>query len=108
MCRLHELGFRVAIDDFGTGYSSLSLLADIPADVIKIDKGFLDQNMSGRKLSLLNEIGRMIRIMKKDIIVEGVETPEQERVLLNGGFTHGQGYLCNQPLPIGEFERLYL
>ncbi len=105
---LHEKGFRVAIDDFGTGYSSLSMLADMPADVIKIDKSFLNQDMSDRKLSLLNEIGRMVRILKKDIIIEGVETMEQEKALLNGGFTQGQGYLCNQPLPIGEFERLYL
>lgn len=108
MNRLHEMGFRVTIDDFGTGYSSLSMLADMPADVIKIDKSFLQQDMSGRKLSLLNEIGRMVRILKKEIIIEGVETKEQERVLLNGGFTHGQGYLCNRPVPIGEFERLYL
>ena len=106
--RLHEMGFRVDIDDFGTGYSSLSILADISADVIKIDKSFLDKNMCGQKLSLLNEIGRMVRILNKDIIVEGIETPEQESVLLKGGFTHGQGYLCNCPLPIGEFERMYL
>lgn len=108
MKRLHEMGFRVAIDDFGTGYSSLSILADISADVIKIDKSFLDKNICGTKLSLLNEIGRMIRILKKDIIIEGVETADQERVLLNGGFVHGQGYLCNCPVPIGEFEKLYL
>ena len=38
MNRLHEMGFRVAIDDFGTGYSSLSVLADMPADVIKLTK----------------------------------------------------------------------
>lgn len=108
MNRLHEMGFRTAIDDFGTGYSSLSVLADIPADVIKIDKSFLNKNLSGTKLSLLNEVGRMVRILQKDVIVEGVETADQERVLINGGFIHGQGYLCNCPLPIGEFERLYL
>jgi EAL domain-containing protein (putative c-di-GMP-specific phosphodiesterase class I) len=108
MDRLHEMGFRVAIDDFGTGYSSLSVLGDIPADVIKIDKSFLDNHMSDQKLSLLYEIGRMVRIMKKDIIVEGVETEEQEKVLLEGGFTCAQGYLCNKPLPLTQFEDLYL
>lgn len=107
MDRLHEIGFRVAIDDFGTGYSSLSVLADMPADVIKIDKSFID-DMSGQKLELLYEIGRMVRILQKDIIIEGVETQEQELLLYEGGFTCGQGYLCNCPVPIGEFERLYL
>lgn len=108
MKQLHEMGFRVAIDDFGTGYSSLSILADITADVIKIDKSFLDDNVGGSKQSLLCEIGRMIRALKKEVIVEGVETPEQEEALLHDGFACGQGYLCNRPLPIGEFERMYL
>jgi EAL domain-containing protein (putative c-di-GMP-specific phosphodiesterase class I) len=106
--RLHEMGFRVAIDDFGTGYSSLAVLGDIQADVIKIDKSFLDNHMSDQKLSLLYEIGRMMTIMKKEVIVEGVETEEQENILLEGGFTCAQGYLCNKPIPIGEFEELYL
>jgi diguanylate cyclase (GGDEF)-like protein len=106
--RLHEMGFRVAVDDFGTGYSSLSVMGDIPADVIKIDKSFLDNHMSDQKLSLLYEIGRMVRIMKKDVIVEGVETEEQEKILLEGGFDCAQGYLCNKPIPLEEFENLYL
>lgn len=108
MKRLHEIGFRVAIDDFGTGYSSLSVLADMPADVIKIDKSFINKDMTEQKKNLLYEIGRMVKILHKDIIIEGVETEEQEKFLKEGGFTCGQGYLCNCPIPIGDFERLYL
>jgi EAL domain-containing protein (putative c-di-GMP-specific phosphodiesterase class I) len=59
-------------------------------------------------MSLLYEIGRMVKILNKDIIIEGVETQEQEQFLKEGGFTCGQGYLCNKPIPIGQFERLYL
>ena len=44
----------------------------------------------------------------KDIIIEGVETEEQEQFLKEGGFTCGQGYLCNCPVPIGDFEKMYL
>lgn len=106
--KLHEMGFRVAIDDFGTGYSSLSVLADVPADVIKIDKTFINRNMTDSRLILLYEIGRMVKIMGKDIIIEGVETEEQETFLSNGGFRCGQGYLCNPPIPVGEFEKAYL
>ena len=106
--RLHEMGFRVSIDDFGTGYSSLSVLADMPADVVKIDKSFINKDMNGKKMDILYEIGRMVKILQKDIIIEGVETEEQEKLLINGGFTCGQGYLCNKPIPIGEFEKLYL
>lgn len=109
MNRLHEMGFRVAIDDFGTGYSSLAVLADLPADVVKIDKSFISEdNLTVNKLAMLYEIGRMVKILKKDIIIEGVETEDQEALLRRGGFTCGQGYLCNKPISIGEFENLYL
>ncbi len=109
MDRLHEMGFRVAIDDFGTGYSSLAVLADLPADVVKIDKSFISEdNLTVNKLAMLYEIGRMVKILKKDIIIEGVETEDQEALLIKGGFTCGQGYLCNRPVPVGEFENLYL
>ena len=109
MNRLHEMGFRVAIDDFGTGYSSLAILADLPADVVKIDKSFISEdNLTVNKLAMLYEIGRMVKILKKDIIIEGVETEDQEALLCRGGFTCGQGYLCNKPISIGEFENLYL
>jgi EAL domain-containing protein (putative c-di-GMP-specific phosphodiesterase class I) len=37
-----------------------------------------------------------------------VETEEQEQFLKEGGFTCGQGYLCNCPVPIGDFEKMYL
>ena len=105
---LKALGPRIALDDFGTGYSSLSVLADMPADVIKIDKSFINKGMTEQKKNLLYEIGRMVKILHKDIIIEGVETEEQEQFLKEGGFTCGQGYLCNCPVPIGDFEKMYL
>ena len=102
------MGFRIAIDDFGTGYSSLSMLADMPSDVIKIDKSFINVGMTDQKLKLLCEIGRMVKILGKEIIIEGVETKEQEQFLIDGGFACGQGFLCNRPVSLGEFEKLYL
>ena len=105
--KLHEIGFRVAIDDFGTGYSSLSALMDIPADVIKMDKSFIDSGFEGKRRDLIVEIGELVRISGKEIIFEGVETEEQERLLIDCGYRNGQGYLCNRPITISEFEKLY-
>ena len=105
--RLHAIGFRVAIDDFGTGYSSLSALMDIPADVIKMDKSFIDNGFEGKRRDLIMEIGELVRISGKEIIFEGVETEAQEKLLIDCGYHNGQGYLCNRPITISEFEKLY-
>jgi diguanylate cyclase (GGDEF)-like protein len=107
MERLHAMGFRLAIDDFGTGYSSLSVLMEIPADVIKMDKSFLEHGIEGKRRELIIEIGKLIRIAGKEAIFEGIETEEQEKLLIECGFQNGQGYLCNRPIMISEFEKLY-
>lgn len=105
---LRERGYRVAIDDFGTGYSSLSVLMDTPADVIKIDKSFIDKELTDRQISFITEIGRIINIAEKESIFEGVETEEQRELLIKCGYENGQGYLCNEPIPIEAFEELYM
>lgn len=106
--KLRSMGFRVAIDDFGTGYSSLSVLTNIPADVIKIDKSFLEKEMSEQNADILKCIGELVKISGREIIFEGVETVEQERFLKECGFEYAQGYLCNRPLTVSEFEKMYL
>ena len=106
--KLRETGFSIAIDDFGTGYSSLSVLTDIPVDVVKMDKSFIDKADSKKQRELITEIGKLIQIAGKDVIFEGIETAEQRDFLSTSGFSHGQGYLCNKPLPADEFKKIYL
>ncbi len=105
---LRDMGFRIAIDDFGTGYSSLSVLTDIPVDVVKMDKSFIDKADSKKQRDLIAEIGKLIQIAGKDVIFEGIETVEQREFLSTSGFSLGQGYLCNKPIPIEEFEKMYV
>lgn len=105
---LRDFGFRIAIDDFGTGYSSLSVLTDMPADVVKMDKSFIDGELNNKKKDLLVEIGKLVAIAEKEIIYEGIETKEQAQFLIDCGAKYGQGFLCNRPVQLGEFENLYL
>ncbi|MFH5881741.1 EAL domain-containing protein [Liberiplasma polymorphum] len=92
-----ENGFMIALDDFGREYSALSVLENVPYDVIKIDAVFTANihNLQSR------EIVRMIRnislISNKEMIAEGVETPEQSDALKSLGCTLHQGYLYHHP-----------
>lgn len=96
---LRSLGVKVAIDDFGTGYSSLAYLQNLPADVIKLDKSFIDQ-LHGNPgddvvarwaIQLISDLG-------VDILAEGIETPTQEATLLALGYDLAQGYRYGKPM----------
>ena len=99
--KLKEKGFKISIDDFGTGYSSLSMLQQIPVDVIKIDKSFVDQTK-------MLEI--MILIAKKmdlETVAEGVETNEQVQILKKLEVDLLQGFYYSKPLEKTEFEKYW-
>jgi diguanylate cyclase (GGDEF)-like protein len=106
---LHEKGITVEIDDFGKGSSSLSMLKDIPADVLKIDMGFLrETEQQVRSKIILESVVNMAKRLETDVIVEGVETDRQKQGLREMGCLMYQGFLFSRPVPVDEFERLYL
>jgi diguanylate cyclase (GGDEF)-like protein/PAS domain S-box-containing protein len=107
MSILKDNGIRFSLDDFGTGYSSLQYLKRLPLDQLKIDQSFvrdLASNESDR--SLVSTIIAMAHNLKLNVIAEGVETEEQQQILLHKGCTHYQGYLYSKPVPLDEFEAL--
>src|SRR6185437_3977569 len=80
---LREMGIRIAIDDFGTGYSSLSYLRQVPVDVLKIDKSFVDTVATSRQQHALVEgIVTLAHTLGLQVVVEGIEQA-QERELLH-------------------------
>ncbi|SEO61403.1 diguanylate cyclase (GGDEF) domain-containing protein [Trujillonella endophytica] len=100
---LRRLGVRIAIDDFGTGYSSLSYLRRLPADIIKIDRSFVqDLDSGGRSTTLVASIIELARSLHLEVVAEGVETPEQRAVLGELACSHAQGYLFGRPQPAVE------
>ena len=104
LARLRDRGLRVAIDDFGTGYSSLAYLADLPVDVLKIDKAFVDQVTGGE--SLVPAILAMAEKLRLTTVAEGVEHAAQAEWLAAANCTLGQGFLWSRPVPLDEAKAL--
>ena len=110
---LNELknnGFRISMDDFGTGYSSMALLKDMPLDIIKIDKSFIDGIATGepnnKDMLMTQDILTMARHLGIKSLAEGVETFEQKEYLREWGCHYIQGYYYSKPIPITGYEYL--
>lgn len=102
---LRRSGIRVAIDDFGTGYSSLSRLAELPVDMLKIDRSFVSQlTTSGAGRTVTETIIALGKAFEMTTVAEGVETPEQFEMLANLGCDQSQGYLHSRPLSATDLE----
>jgi len=97
LTKVQALGASVAIDDFGTGYSSLAYLRRLPVNTIKIDRSFIIEiDQDARKL--LFSIVTMARGLGFHIVAEGVETHQQQDLLLALGVDYLQGYLFSKPI----------
>lgn len=104
--QLKNYGFSYSIDDFGSGYSSLNILKDLPFDVIKLDKVFLDPSENvKRSEEIIESIIKMAKHLGMKTVAEGVETEEQLSFLRNHGCDMIQGYIFSKPVPVDEFEK---
>jgi diguanylate cyclase (GGDEF)-like protein len=105
---LKEVGVQLAIDDFGTGFSSLGYLKQIPADTLKIDKGFIDGLGSNPEDSaIVAAIIAFARGVGMSTTAEGVEQAEQLAHLRQLGADRVQGYYFSRPLPADQIEALF-
>jgi diguanylate cyclase (GGDEF)-like protein len=97
--QIKQLGVFIAIDDFGTGHSSLSRLRDMPAEVLKIDRSFVDGLSSEPgDTAIVSSILSLAYAMGKHTIAEGVEKREQAAMLLRMGCEVAQGYFFSRPV----------
>ena len=104
---LRELGVRIAIDDFGTGFSSHGQLRHLPADVIKIDRSFLQGIEHDPKDAAITEnLVRLAHALGVVTVAEGIETDGQLARLRELGCDLGQGFLFARPLPAADMTDL--
>ena len=109
LSEIKSLGVKVALDDFGTGYSSLNHIREMPIDVIKIDRCFIEHlgedDFSDAFVKMVNELANTIGVK---VCVEGVETKLQLDVASDMKVSMIQGYYFGKPMKIAEFEEKYL
>lgn len=96
-CR--DLGVSIALDDFGTGYASLSYLKKLPLDTLKIDQSFVKKLLSDHEdKSIVTCIVALSKAFGYNLVAEGIESQELEKVLIGMGCYHGQGYYIAKPM----------
>lgn len=96
-CR--NLGVSIALDDFGTGYASLSYLKKLPLDTLKIDQSFVKKLLSDQEdKSIVTCIVALSKAFGYNLVAEGIESQELEKVLIGMGCYHGQGYYIAKPM----------
>ena len=104
---IRELGPKIALDDFGTGYSSLNYIKQLPFDIIKVDKTFIDDITEDEYAqAFIKLIVELSATIGTKIVVEGVEDKSQLDILRELGVDFIQGYYYGKPEPAYEFERL--
>ncbi len=106
--RLKSLGIRLAFDDFGTGYTSLSHLRQMPVDILKVDRQFVDaiDTAEGRRfLRSIVELGRSVGV---SLVAEGIERLDQIPRLIDADVLSGQGYVLARPMSTAAIGPLLL
>ncbi len=106
MRQIKMAGFGLSMDDFGSGYSSLNLLREMPVDVLKLDKGFLDDcsgDDSSREKRIITHVISMAKDLEIIVLAEGVETAQQKEFLKESHCDMIQGYYYAKPMPTDQF-----
>ena len=100
---LRAMRVRVAFDDFGTGQSALSWLHQLPLDVVKIDKSFVDRLPACvGEPPVVAPLARLSQVLGLGVVAEGVETRAQQHELVAMGVRHAQGWLYAKAMPLEQ------
>ncbi len=109
LLEIKELGIRIALDDFGTGYSSLNYVKDLPFDVIKIDRSFIQDIVTDPGcVAFLRMLKDLADNLDVNLCIEGVETMEQYEILKEMDMLLIQGFFFERPIKAKDFRKKYV
>lgn len=103
--KLTENGFTVSLDDFGTGYSNLMRIAQLPLNIVKLDRAFVLMEESGGNHIIIKNLIRMLKDMNLRVLVEGIETKEMVESFTQMGVDEIQGFYYSRPLTKSAYLR---
>ena len=101
--QLIKAGFKLQVDDFGSGYSSLAILNQLPFSTLKIDKSLINHVCEEKGRTLVEQVILLSKVLKMQVVAEGVETKEQLEELRNLQCDEIQGFYFARPMPEKEF-----
>jgi len=107
LCDIHNLGISIALDDFGTGYSSMSYLTQLPLNVLKIDRSFVNDMESVQGAAIVKAVVALAKGLSLKVVAEGVETQEQLERLKELSCDYVQGFYYSKPLPNDVLEKRF-
>ena len=103
---LSGAGVLISVDDFGSGQTSLGMLANLPINELKIDRGFIsDIDSSSAHAGIVRSIVELGHHLGLGVVAEGVETVEELETVSTTGCDVVQGYLYAHPMPIEQLTR---
>jgi len=108
LVRLHEIGFVISMDDFGSGYSSLNTLDNLPVQVLKLDRQFLQKSdRSEQTKKVIACVVDIAHTLNLQVVCEGVEQQAHVTFLKDIGCDCGQGYYFSRPVTQEAFSDKY-
>lgn len=108
LSELYDMGYTFSVDDLGSGYSSFDYIVNLPINIIKIDKDYINKLDNRDVVAFLKMIKYFSKLTKKQVIIEGVERVDQYDKLKDLGFKFIQGYYFYRPMNKVKIRKLLL
>lgn len=96
--RLKEAGFHIILDDYGACNATDKDLRLYPIDILKIDRSLLWKAVTEEQKAEFRALVASFIEMGAQVVCEGIETVEQDRLAREAGCQYGQGFLYFKPL----------